>query len=193
MGYLPRRPTYRPNPTPIPPSLALSHLVSQRASKTRQCEKFDLIKFCFRARQQEKNGQFLFWVKCEWKKESVNWKMMKDIPLSSSSVDEEGKNRGFWKTRESLNSNCNLPFERGEILFTTNYLPMCLCIVVSHSLIGSDPLPPCIWRSKSRMNAERTGAGCERAGEFSWTVCCSDTCWSDLFRTMLHLSAHVIM
>lgn len=43
------------------------------------------------------------------------------------------------KPGESLNSNCNLPFERGEIFFTTNYLPMCLCIGVSYSLIGSDP------------------------------------------------------
>lgn len=108
-------------------------------------------------------------------------------------MKKEKKTGVFENQGKSLNNNCNLPFERGEIFLTTNYLPICLCIGVSHSLIGSDPLPHCIWRSKSRMNAERTGAGCERAGEFSWTLWCSETCRSDLFRTMLHLSAHVIM
>jgi hypothetical protein len=79
---------------------------------------------------------------------------MKDIPLSSSSVDEEGKKRGFWKPGESLNSNCNLPFERGEIVFTTNYLPMCLCIGVSHSLIGSDP-PHEYFKDRRRLWTSR--------------------------------------
>jgi hypothetical protein len=39
--------------------------LKKKSAKTRQCEKFDLIKFSFLARQQQKKGQFLFWVKCE--------------------------------------------------------------------------------------------------------------------------------
>lgn len=108
----------------------------KKAQKPVNVRSLTLIKFSFLARPQKKKSQFLFWVKCEWKKESVNWKVMKDLPLSSSSADEEGKKRGFWKPGESLNRNCNLPFERGEIFFTTNYLPKSL----SHRLRSAPSL-----------------------------------------------------
>lgn len=193
MDYLPRRPTYRPSPTP--PSLALSHLVSQRASK-KWAGWFEKKKrknpsmwevwpykvfFSCPPTTKERPISLLgeMWMKkriCELKGDE---RLTTFVKLCGWRRKKKGV---FWKPGENLNSNCNLPFKRGEIFFTTNYLPKSL----SHRLRSAPSLY--IWRSKSRMNA-----GKDRRRLLSWTVWCSATCWSDLFTTMLHLSAHVII